>query len=132
MQLRPGTIAAYARYSTDKQNESSIEDQLRRLREFATARGRDVQSAFVFFDEAVSGSSLARSGFERLMEKVRFREVDVVLVEDISRLSRDNADALTLYKTFAFYGVQVVAISDGIDSLTKGAKAGLQREGSDE
>jgi site-specific DNA recombinase len=122
MQLRAGTIAAYARYSSDKQNESSIDDQLRKLRSFAAIRGREIAPSHILTDEAVSGASLARPGFERLMDMVRRREVDVVLVEDTSRLSRDNADALSLFKTFSFYGVQLVAISDGIDSGAKGAK----------
>src|SRR5947209_4719963 len=122
LELRPGTIAAYARYSSDKQNESSIEDQLRKLRDFAAVRGRQIAPSRVMTDEAISGASLSRPGFERLMQLVRRREVDVVLVEDTSRLSRDNADALTLFKQFAFYGVQLVAISDGIDSGAKGAK----------
>src|SRR5438105_3962883 len=100
MQLRPGTIAAYARYSSDKQNESSIDDQVRKLRHFAAVRGREIAPSHILTDEAISGASLARPGFERLMDLVRKRDVDVVLVEDTSRLSRDNADALSLFKTF--------------------------------
>ncbi len=122
MELRGSNLAAYARYSSDRQSESSVADQLRRLQEFAAKRGRQVSPALTFTDHAISGASLARPGFDRLMEKVRRREIDALLVEDTSRLSRDNADALILYKTFAFFGVQLVAISDGIDSMTKGAK----------
>src|SRR5581483_1852412 len=122
MELRPGEIATYARYSSDKQSESSIDDQLRRAHTFASAHRREISPDNIFADSALSGASTARPAFERLMQKVRAREVDVVLVEDISRLSRDNADALNLYKTFSFFGVQLVAISDGIDSVSKGAK----------
>ncbi|HEX4352783.1 MAG TPA: recombinase family protein, partial [Polyangiales bacterium] len=122
MHLKGNRVAAYARYSSDRQNEASVDDQLRRLRTFASAHGRAVNDALTFTDHAISGASTARPGFEALMERVKRREIDVLLVEDTSRLSRDNADALNLYKQLSYYGVQLVAISDGIDSSTKGAK----------
>ena len=40
MQLKGDRIAAYARYSSDRQSESSVDDQLRRIRSFASARGK--------------------------------------------------------------------------------------------
>lgn len=122
MHLKGNRIAAYARYSSDRQSESSVEDQLRRLHAFAAARGRTIDPSLIFTDHAISGASTARPAFEALMALVKKRQIDVLLVEDTSRLSRDNADALNLYKTFSFYGVQLMAISDGIDSTSKGAK----------
>ena len=122
MHLKGSRVAAYARYSSDRQSETSVEDQLRRLRTFASANGRALKDTLTFTDHAISGASTARPGFEALMDRVKRREIDVLLVEDTSRLSRDNADALNLYKQLSFFGVQLVAISDGIDSSTKGAK----------
>lgn len=122
MQLKGDRVAVYARYSSDRQNDSSIDDQLRRIRSFASARGKSLDDKLTFADHAISGSSTKRPAFEALLERIKRREIDVLLVEDTSRLSRDNADALNLYKTLAYYGVQLLAISDGIDSSSKGAK----------
>lgn len=122
MQLKGDRVAVYARYSSDRQNDSSIDDQLRRIRAFASARGKSLDDKLTFADHAISGSSTQRPAFEALLERIKRREIDVLLVEDTSRLSRDNADALNLYKTLAYYGVQLLAISDGIDSSSKGAK----------
>jgi site-specific DNA recombinase len=122
MRLKGSRIAAYARFSSDKQSETSTEDQLRRIRDWAAREGVAVTDGLVFDDRAVSGASTARPGFERLMSRVRRGEIDVLLVEDISRLSRDNADALALYRELAFHGVQLVSLADGIDSTSKGAK----------
>lgn len=122
MHFKGDRVAGYARYSSDRQSESSVEDQLRRIRGFASKSGKRLDESLTFTDHAISGASTARPGFEALMERIKRREIDVLLVEDTSRLSRDNADALNLYKNLAFYGVQLVAISDGIDSSTKGAK----------
>ena len=56
----------YARYSTDMQSETSVEDQVRLCRERAERDGHDVTQ--VFSDYAISGSSLVnRPGMLSLM-----------------------------------------------------------------
>ena len=40
MNLKGNRIGAYARYSSDKQSDSSIEDQLRRFRDVLAREGR--------------------------------------------------------------------------------------------
>jgi site-specific DNA recombinase len=122
MGFKGHNVGAYARYSSDRQNEASIEDQLRRLRTYAAEHGYKIASRLTFTDHAISGSTTLRPGFEALMSAVKRREIDVLLVEDTSRLSRDNADALHVYKTLAFFGVQLLALSDGIDSSMRSAK----------
>ena len=82
MTLSGSRVAIYARYSSDKQSESSIEDQVARCRGFVEARGGGVVDELVFADFAVSGASLARPGFESLMRAVESRLVDVVVTED--------------------------------------------------
>jgi len=96
MQLKGNRIGVYARYSSDRQHDSSIEDQIRRLRRFADDHCRSIDTSLTFADHAISGSSTHRPAFESLMAKVRNREIDVLLVEDTSRLSRDAGDAHTL------------------------------------
>ncbi len=129
MHLKGNRVAGYARYSSDRQSDASVEDQLRRLRAFASAHGRTIDESLTFADHAISGAStVQRPAFEALMERVKRREVDVLLVEDTSRLSRDNADALNLYKQFSFFGVQLVAISDEVSIRpAKALKLRLQR-----
>lgn len=58
------SVAIYARYSTDRQDARSIDDQVRRCRAFAEARGLDV--AGVFKDAAESGAHLERADLRRL------------------------------------------------------------------
>jgi DNA invertase Pin-like site-specific DNA recombinase len=47
-------------------------------------------------------------------------ELDVVVVEDLSRLSRDIEHAASVRKRFAFSGVRLIGIADGIDTLGNG------------
>ena len=122
MRLKGERIAAYARYSSDKQSVSSVDDQLRRFRSALAPVGRDLNPALTFTDHAVSGKSTDRPGFEALMERIKGRELDVLIVEDVSRLARNQSDATRLYEELAYYGVQLISLGDGIDTQQKGAK----------
>jgi site-specific DNA recombinase len=82
-----------------------------------------IQPGRSFFpDFAISGSSMARPGLDALMKAVDAGEIDIVLTEDISRLSRDMGDAAHIFKRLQFAGVPLISISDGIDTSSKHAK----------
>ena len=52
--------AFYARYSSDRQSPASIQDQLRKCREFAEKNNWDFQDEHVYTDEALSGAGADR------------------------------------------------------------------------
>lgn len=116
--------AAYARYSTDRQNPLSIEDQLRKCREFADRNGWDFLEGYVFTDEAVTGTTDARSGLRRMLDTAcsSERPFDVVLIDDTSRLSRRLADSLCISEQLLFAGVRLVFVSQGIDTDSEQAE----------
>jgi len=110
--------AAYARYSTDKQNPLSAEDQLRKCREYAESRGWTLLETQCYKDEEISGATLRRPGLDALLSvsESPARPFDAVIFEDTSRLSRKQADALNLCERFSFAGVRVCFVAQGIDS----------------
>lgn len=117
--------AAYARYSSDQQRDASLDDQLRNCRTFCTRQGWP--DPVEFTDAAISGARLDRPGYQRLLaEAHRF---DVILVDDLSRLSRDSLEAARAVRQLKFAGVRVVSVSDGIDSARKDFKAGVGLRG---
>src|SRR5260370_10576605 len=114
--------AIYARYSSDMQRDSSIEDQIRKCREFAELRGWIVVEDYVRFDEAISAASLAqRVALQSLIEdaKQRPRPFDRILIEDSSRLARNLEDALRVEAILRFNDVFVTSVSQGFDSQQK-------------
>jgi DNA invertase Pin-like site-specific DNA recombinase len=124
--------AIYARYSSDLQRESSIEDQIRKCRTFASQQGWTVLEEFVRFDQAISGASLAsRNALLSLLEDAKKDPLpyDRLLVDDTSRLARNIEDALHLSDILRFNGVGVTAISQGIDSQQKSARSLLALHG---
>lgn len=119
MQSLIGRPAIYARFSSSRQDERSIEDQVRRCREHLGDREGTVE---VFADYAVSGASLNRPGFEALMAAVDAGAVTAIVTEDISRISRDFADAAQIFKRLQYARVPLISVADGIDTSTKHAK----------
>jgi DNA invertase Pin-like site-specific DNA recombinase len=55
-------VSIYARYSSDKQREASIEDQVRLCEERAAREGWRVVKRYT--DHAISGASLVRTGIQ--------------------------------------------------------------------
>jgi site-specific DNA recombinase len=110
--------ASYARYSTDKQNPLSTQDQLEKSRQFAREHGWQFLEHHVYTDEEISGATLDRPGLRLLMAaaKSKPRPFDVLLIEDASRLSRKQADVLNLCEELKFAEVKICFISQGIDS----------------
>ena len=86
-------VAIYARYSTDKQDARSIDDQLRRCREFAERHDQEVVAEFT--DAAMSGAHTDRVQLRRMLDiatATKRPPFKAVIVDDLSRLSRDLGD----------------------------------------
>ena len=117
--------AIYARFSSDLQRETSIEDQVRQCRAYAASKGWVILDDYVRADQAVSGAALAgRDALNALMaeSKRKPRPFDRILVDDTSRLARNVADALKLAETLSYHGVYMTFVSQGIDSQDKTAR----------
>jgi site-specific DNA recombinase len=117
--------AIYARYSSDLQRETSIEDQIRKCREFAAPKGWVILDDYVRYDQAISGAALAgRDALYALLAAAQRkpRPFDRILIDDTSRLARNVAEALTMVATLKFHGVGVYFVSQGIDTLDKSAR----------
>jgi site-specific DNA recombinase len=60
--------AIYARFSSDMQNKTSIDDQIRECKDAAARYGWTVLDEYIRFDEATSGQSLVgRDGLLELL-----------------------------------------------------------------
>jgi site-specific DNA recombinase len=119
----PNRAAIYARFSTDLQNERSIDDQVALCRAFA--QRNDLEIVAIFDDRAVSGASIhQRTGIQKLLVAARERRFDVIIAETMSRIGRDEEDRAAIRKRLAFVGISMMTPVDGIVTrLTDGIKA---------
>jgi site-specific DNA recombinase len=113
----------YARYSSEGQRESSIEDQYRNCETYAKRQGWTIVARY--HDKAISGTQdeTGRDGYAAMLKAARNKTFDVLLVDDLSRLSRDSMKTEEARRLFVYLGVRLIGISDGIDTAAKGHKA---------
>lgn len=103
--------ATYRRVSTYNQvGGTSPQTQLARA-EALIARER-WEHVGDFYDPAVSGAKDSRPGLDRLFELCRAGGVDVVIVGDLFRLSRDMRNSLNFEYELDRLGVQVIDLEN--------------------
>src|SRR6516165_4264954 len=59
--------AVYSRFSSDRQSPVSIEDQIRKCREYASRQGWTVLEGHIYADHSVTGTIAERAGLQRLV-----------------------------------------------------------------
>lgn len=116
--------AIYARYSSEKQNPLTIDQQIRKCREYADRQGLLVLEQHIYADEAISGATDDRSGLRRLLNAAKEtpRPFDVILADDTSRVSRRLSDSLRIFEQLQFAGVRVIFPAQGIDTSNEQAE----------
>lgn len=106
------TAAIYARYSSDMQNDRSIEDQIDLCRKFAAGQGWGITGTYD--DRAQSGTTYeARLGLQRLLRDAKLGLFKIVLVEDNNRISRQPSDIFKIRDTLKFHGVMIMQVHGG-------------------
>jgi site-specific DNA recombinase len=117
--VSPSRCAAiYARVSTEMQSRSSLDDQIRKCRQYAELNGLEILEQHIYRDQALSGVGADRPALKRILQ-FAFSVAPPftsILVDDTSRLSRTTEDALSIFKRLNFAGVQLIAVSQGISS----------------
>ena len=111
--------AIYARYSSNNQKESSIEDQIRKCRETAISKGWDILKEHIYIDKAQSGTRMkTREGLKQMMRIAMSPHCPFqrIIVDDTSRIARNTKEALDIFSMLTFYGVHVYYVVQGIDT----------------
>lgn len=107
--------AAYARYSTEHQSENSIEAQLNGINDYC--RANDIEVVRTYIDEAQSGTSTNRTGFQNLIRGAEQRAFQAVIIYDITRGSRDVVDWFSFRKEMLRLGIQVISATERLGDV---------------
>lgn len=104
--------AIYARYSSDRQREDSIEIQVRECSSFIERHGW--QLGEIYTDYAISGTSTqGRSGFARCIADGETRKYDVLVYLKTDRFARNVADSRTYKERLSAAGVELWSVREG-------------------
>lgn len=105
---------AWSRVSTDMQEERglSMPEQLRQIREYAKEHGIEIVEEF--FEAASAFKKNAhRDEFDKMLARAKSdKTVNVILVHDFSRFSRDSLGARLLVRELLQSGVRVISLND--------------------
>ncbi|MET4492151.1 recombinase family protein [Bradyrhizobium sp. LA7.1] len=114
--------AIYARYSDEKQNDRSIEDQIALCRDLCGREGFATITAFE--DRAISGTgAINRPGFQALMRAAESKLFDVIVAEDMDRLFRNQADYHNSRERLDFLGIQIHTAGGKVGKLDGSLRA---------
>lgn len=104
----------YARFSSDRQKEESIEGQIRECTEYSKRNNIDIVGSYV--DRALSASKETekRLDFLRMVQDSSKHLFDIVLVWKLDRFSRDRYDAANYKHILKKNGVKVVSATEHI------------------
>lgn len=111
-------VAVYARYSTDGQKQTSIDDQIRCCEETAKRHGLELSKDLIFDDDAITGSAKGthrREQYHALRAAVRAGQVDVIICDQQCRLARSAKEALAFFEELKQNRVRLLT-ADGFDS----------------
>ncbi len=122
-------VLFYARYSTERQNEVSIETQVELGRKFVEDKGSKLVE--VFTDHAISGTSYTtRPGIQALLARSRRRDIGVVLCVTVDRISRDAEHGNGFLKRLKFDDVELWTVHGGaaVTDIEMGLRSTLSQE----
>lgn len=123
-------VAIYCRVSTQDQ---TIEQQKVPLIELCESKGW----GYEVFEEKVSGAKVSRTELDRMLQRLRRKEFNAVLVYKLDRLGRSLKHLIQLIEEFNNRSIQFICLSPEVDTTTAqgrffiqiiGAVAELERE----
>ena len=108
----------YARYSSDKQNEMSIEGQIEECKRYAASN--DLLIVREYIDRAQSAKTDRRPEFLHMIADSEFGNFEVILVYQLDRFARNKNDSGYYKKILADHGVRVVSAKENIATDSSG------------
>lgn len=112
-------VASYLRLSRedgDKAESDSIVNQRAMIAEFVKQHD-DLNFKQEYIDDGYSGTNFIRPAFQKMIEDVKKRRIDCIVVKDLSRFGRNYIETgRYLEKIFPMLGVRFIAINDHYDN----------------
>ena len=110
-------VAAYARVSTDKEDQTnSLLSQRSYFADYITHH-EGWQLSEVYYDEGISGTQIKkRSGFKKMIQDALNGDVDLIITKEVARFARNTVDTLSYTRKLKSAGVGVIFTIDNIDT----------------
>lgn len=110
--------ASYERVSTDEQANEGHSLEVQNEKNIQYIRNENWNFYDSFIDPGISGKNLKRPGLQALLEAIRKKHVQVVVVHKLDRLTRNVGDLHFLIKLFEEYDIKLVSVTEKLDTST--------------
>lgn len=111
-------VAIYAKYSSERQTEQSIEGQLRVCHEFAEAENILIVEEYV--DRAISGTTDHRPQFQRMIKESKRLDIDYIIVYKLDRFARNRYDSAIYKARLKQNGIRLLSAMEKITDSPEG------------
>ncbi len=119
-------IAIYCRKSIYRDTSDSIGNQIGMCQEFIQRNyGKDNTILIYDKDEGISGATIDRPCFQKMMQDVESGIINMVVCYMIDRLSRNIKDFCNIYFTLQEHNCRFVSVKENIDDTTAMGRAML-------
>lgn len=109
-------VAIYAQHPLENQNEKSIDDQVRACQKYIENNNLFLDETYIFADEVISDSAINRPGLQALEKAIKNKEIQAVVIDDLSRLSQSNHQMLAMIHKFNIFQVKIISVNAWIES----------------
>ncbi len=112
------TAVVYARYSSDRQTEQSIEGQLRVCQDYAERN--DILILDTYIDKAMTGTNDERDAFQKMMADSDNKSWDCVLVYKLDRFCRNKYEKAIHKHHLEQNGIKLISVMENIPDTPEG------------
>ena len=107
-QVKKRKVAAYARVSTDEEEQqSSYAAQCDYYENYIKSRS-DWEFVAIYADEGVTGTSTKkRVGFTKMVNDALAGKIDLIVTKSVSRFARNTIDSLTTIRKLKEHGIEI-------------------------
>lgn len=110
----------YTRISVDINGEKRESLETQKLIALSYAESHpDIEVVKFYKDDGISGTKFDRDDFVRMLGDIKSKEINTVIVKDLSRFGRDLEEVSKyLEKIFPFMQVRFISVNDNYDSIS--------------
>ena len=114
---RAGLYVRLSREDGDKEESDSIGNQRSLLQDYVAFES-DITVHDIYIDDGYSGTNFERPSFQRMMDDLKSRVINCVVVKDLSRFGRNYIEVgQYIEKIFPFMDVRFISVNDTLDSV---------------
>lgn len=107
----------YVRVSTEEQAKGGVSLDMQRAKIQAYAALEDMELVEILADEGISGCSIkSRLGVQRLLQMVKAREVQAVIIYALDRLARNTTEALEMSRLMDQRSIGLHSMTEKLDT----------------